>query len=62
MCGAKSIVTFLFNKRLISSATGRNEYFVLRKPSGRPRWLINTTALAPFSKAYLIVGSAATIR
>eukprot|EP00971_Amphidinium_carterae_P073630 1455896-Amphidinium_carterae.1 len=31
-------------------------------PSGRPKWETKTTLLAPFSKAYLMVGNAPSMR
>ncbi len=45
-----------------SGTTGFRENFALTFPSGHPRWDIRTTALAPFSMAYLIVGTAPAIR
>lgn len=45
-----------------SFATGAKLYFLLTFPSGRPKWDMRTTAFAPLSIAYLIVGRAATIR
>ena len=44
-----------------SQATGAREYLSFIKPSGLPRWLINTTLVAPFVKQCFIVGKAATI-
>jgi len=79
-------VTFLPSSSSSLVATGPSESLGTTWPSGRPRWLISTTALAPsstrfhysvrrhrqregtleeaqspFSRAYLIVGTAATI-
>jgi len=45
-----------------SGITGFKEYFSTFFPSGRPRWDIKMTALAPLSRAYLMVGTAPTIR
>ena len=53
--------THLPSTFLSSSATGFRENLSTALPSGRPRWLIKITALAPLSSACLIVGNAATI-
>lgn len=52
-----------FPSRVLSSAaTGSREYLSGTKfPSGRPRWLISTTDLAPWSRQCLMVGTAALI-
>lgn len=45
---------------LSSAATGCREYFSgMTLPSGRPRWLIRTTDLAPLSRQWLMLGMAA---
>lgn len=45
---------------LSSAATGCREYFSgMALPSGRPRWLIRTTDLAPLSRQCLMLGMAA---
>lgn len=50
------------NRLLSSAATGSREYLSgMGTPSGRPKWLISTTALAPLSKQCLIDGTAALI-
>lgn len=55
-------VTHLPRRVLSSAATGSREYFSgMKFPSGRPRWLINTTDLAPWSRQYWILGTAAFI-
>mmetsp|Transcript_8416 Transcript_8416/g.19661 ORF Transcript_8416/g.19661 Transcript_8416/m.19661 type:complete len:253 (-) Transcript_8416:4-762(-) len=43
------------------SAMGLRENFGLARPSGRPRWDMRITALAPLSRASLIVGMAPLI-
>lgn len=49
-------------KSLSSSATtGFSVYFSFGTPLGRPKWLISTMLLAPFSRACFTVGMAATI-
>lgn len=55
-------VTFLPNSFSSSGTTGLRLYFGLGFPSGRPRWDMRMTALAPLSMAYLIVGRAPTMR
>ncbi len=45
-----------------SGTTGRRLYLSTRLPSGRPRCDMSTTALAPCSMAYLMVGMAPTMR
>jgi len=55
-------VTCLPRSLSTSAATGLRVYFSFGVPFGRPRWEIRTTDLAPLSKAYLMVGKAATIR
>jgi hypothetical protein len=45
-----------------SGTTGLREYLGFAFPSGRPRWDMRMTALAPLSIAYLIVGTAPAIR
>ena len=45
---------------LSSAATGSREYFSgMTFPSGRPKWLIRTTDLAPWSRQCLMLGMAA---
>lgn len=47
---------------LSSAATGSREYFSgMAFPSGRPRWLISTTDLAPWSRQCWMLGTAALI-
>lgn len=47
---------------LSSAATGSREYFSgMTFPSGRPRWLISTTDLAPWSRQCWMLGRAALI-
>src|SRR5690606_36128510 len=58
--GAK--VTLLPSSFSSSGTTGFSEYLGLTLPSGRPRWDMSTTALAPLSMAYLMVGTAPTMR
>ena len=55
------ITTYFPSNFFNSSATGFRENFSFLMPFGRPRWLIKTTDLAPFSNAYFMVGRAATI-
>ena len=55
-------VTFLPNSFSSSGTTGLRLYFGLGFPSGRPRCDMRMTALAPCSMAYLMVGSAPTMR
>mmetsp|Transcript_2467 Transcript_2467/g.6641 ORF Transcript_2467/g.6641 Transcript_2467/m.6641 type:complete len:286 (+) Transcript_2467:292-1149(+) len=43
-------------------ATGASENFSTTQPSGRPKCEARTTDFAPFSRAYLIVGSAPSMR
>ena len=43
-------------------ATGAMENFSTTLPLGRPRWDANTMDLAPFSKTFLMVGKAPSIR
>lgn len=45
-----------------SGTTGCRLYLGLGLPLGRPRWDIRTTALAPLSMAYLMVGIAPAMR
>ena len=54
--------TYLPSRDLSSTATGSKEYLSgMGTPSGRPRWLIRTTDLAPLSKQNLMLGMAALI-
>ena len=46
---------------LSSSATGARVNLVFLLPSGLPRWEQSTTLLAPLSRQYLMLGTAATI-
>ena len=56
-------VTFFPSSSFSSSGTtGARLYLSLRLPSGRPRWDMRITALAPWSMAYLMEGTAPTIR
>ena len=55
-------VTSRFNKAFSSSATGARENLACFRPSGRPRWDIRTTDVAPWSSANWIVGTAAAMR
>lgn len=52
-----------FPSRVLSSATtGSREYFSgMGFPSGRPRWLMSTTDLAPLSRQCWMLGTAALI-
>lgn len=52
----------LWSNSFRTGATGFIEYLSSLWPSGRPRWDINTTLFAFWSKAYLTVSRAATIR
>lgn len=53
-------ISDLPSRALSSAATGCREYFSgMTFPSGRPRWLIRTTDLAPLSRQCLMLGMAA---
>lgn len=53
-------ISDLPSRVLSSAATGCREYFSgMTFPSGRPRWLIRTTDLAPLSRQCLMLGMAA---
>lgn len=54
--------TRLPSRLFSSAATGSREYFSgMAFPSGRPRWLISTTLLAPWSRQCWMLGTAALI-
>ena len=55
------MITYLPRCASRTAFTGLREYFSCLLPSGRPRWLIKTTDLAPFSRQCLMVGMAASI-
>lgn len=46
---------------VLQQLAARSTYQAWGLPSGRPRWLIRTTDLAPLSKQYLMLGTAALI-
>lgn len=66
-CSGKKICVFsptahLPSRLFSSAATGSRENFSgMKFPSGRPRWLIRTTDLAPLSRQCLMLGTAALI-
>ena len=55
------LFTYLLKSFWSSAATGLSENLSCRLPSGLPRWLMRTIDLAPWSKMYLMLGSAAVI-
>ena len=55
-------VTLLPRSFSSSGTTGFSEYLGLTWPLGRPRWDMRMTAFAPWSMAYLMVGTAPTMR